>query len=258
MSDVEDLGHTARVHLKLASDDRMPLDALLVRGLVEDTLIVSLHGYTDRKKYIPPRFERLASLSTLERHGLYLADPTIRLSPKLSLGWYVGDETYDPTPDLADLINSIARHLEVERVLLTGSSGGGFASMALAPRVENATALVFSPQTRIRRYRPYLVKRFHATAFPSYSSWQEIEEQHRARVDLCWAYAHGPGADVVYVQNTGDEFHMSEHCEPFLEVAGDRVRVHYEHHVDGHGPPRVARVLEWVESVVKGTPVPPP
>lgn len=151
MSDVEDLGHTARVHLKLASDDRMPLDALLVRGLVEDTLIVSLHGYTDRKKYIPPRFERLASLSTLERHGLYLADPTIRLSPKLSLGWYVGDETYDPTPDLADLINSIARHLEVERVLLTGSSGGGFASMALAPRVENATALVFSPQTRIRR-----------------------------------------------------------------------------------------------------------
>lgn len=185
------------------------------------TLIVTFHGSLLRSKYQLPRFEWRKSLSSVDAAQLFVADSTLHLNSGIALGWYVGNAQQNLTTDLADMIKDIAVAAGYERILLTGSSGGGFASLAISRQIPGSLAVCFSPQTRVGDYLAPAVATFCRVSFPGTKEYAEIEGQHRSRLDLRHLYSTTPDTNFVrYVQNTRDTPHFDRHYSPFARARG--------------------------------------
>ncbi|WP_346960004.1 hypothetical protein [uncultured Arthrobacter sp.] len=185
------------------------------------TLIVSFHGSLQRSKYQLPRFEWRNSLALFDAAQLFIADSTLNLNGAMALAWYVGDSGQDFSADVTSLIQDIAAAAGYERVLLAGSSGGGFAALAISRRIAGSVAVCFSPQTRIGDYHEAVVEKFRSVAFGEAPSYAQAEIEHRARFDLRHLYETTPDVNYVrYVQNTRDPDHYVKHYVPFAEALG--------------------------------------
>ena len=141
------------------------------------TLIVSFHGSLQRSKFTLPRFEWRKSLAPFDAAQLFVADWPLHLDKSMALAWYIGNSEQDFSADVACLIKDIATVAGYERILLTGSSGGGFAALAISRQIDGSAAVCFSPQTRVGDYANSVVKRFYRTAFPDMRSYGEAEER---------------------------------------------------------------------------------
>lgn len=228
-------------------EDGLPLSVLAVRRPGSRRLIVHLHGTLDRSTVRLPRFERLRSLSALDANLLLLADTTLTVEPSLPTAWYVGTPEVALADWYAALIRSVMGQWKIEHTVIAGASSGGFAALALAPRVPQALAIAFSPQTRIR-HRPTATP-FRQFVYNRFGGWDGIEARAelRPRVDLLELYRHLDGGNAWYVQNTGDAEHLEQHAAPFIAEHPDRVTMIEEYHCPGHNPPSAGRVTEWVQ-----------
>ena len=228
-------------------EPQLPLSVLAVRRPGSRRLIVHLHGTLDRASETLPRFERLRSLSALDANLLLVADTTLSVEPSLPTAWYVGTPESPLTDRYARLIRSVAAQWDVEHTVIGGASSGGFAALALAPRVPEALAVAFSPQTRIRR-RPTATP-FRQFVYNRFGGWDGIEARAelRPRVDLLELYRRMPGGRSWYVQNTGDAEHLEQHARPFIAEHPYRVAMIEEYHCPGHNPPSVGRVTQWMQ-----------
>lgn len=212
-------------------DDTKHLDALLVnKG--SDVLVVHLHGATVREHTKLPRFERLATLSNEDVSALYFSDPTLLTGEKIQLTWYTGWPGEDVQAQIAEWTRITARKLGVRRVIVAGSSGGGFASLQISALLPGSLAATFNPQTSIHKYyvggdpnvrgvqRAY-IRNVHP----------EIADGPIEKMDLTpdWTLDLGVETSVVrrysapvdnhvlFVQNVND-WHYQQHYEPFLEA----------------------------------------
>jgi hypothetical protein len=199
-----------------------PLDIVaLYAPRVSKTLIVTFHGSLQRSKYQLPRFEWRKSLASIDAAQLFIADSSLNLSSSIPLAWYVGNEAQDLTSDVAELIKEIAAAAGYERILLTGSSGGGFASLAVSRQISGSLAVCFSPQTRVGDYERSAVGTFTRVCFPEFDGYDSIEESNRPRLDLRHLYTNTRDRNFVwYVQNTRDASHFEKHYTPFAEARG--------------------------------------
>ncbi|MCU1515506.1 MAG: hypothetical protein JWQ75_227 [Pseudarthrobacter sp.] len=199
-----------------------PLDIVgLYEPMDTATLIVSFHGSLQRSKYQLPRFEWRQSLNVIKAARLYIADSSLHQSNGIPLAWYVGSSAQNLTADIADLIQVVAAGAGYRNILLTGSSGGGFASLAVSRRIPGSVALCFSPQTRVGDYNPDAIGTFRSVCFPDYKNYPAVEAEHRSRVDLRHLYEHSPDHNYVrYVQNTNDHSHFTKHYTPFAQSRG--------------------------------------
>jgi pimeloyl-ACP methyl ester carboxylesterase len=242
-------GERVRHDVVDATGTSLPLQSLLLRRPESRTLVVYLHGSLDRAKYETPRFERLGSLQAIPHNLLFLADPTLLRAPALRIGWFIGTTNDNVTDRYAEHIRAAVAQLSIDRLVLAGASSGGYAAIALAPRLPNALALAFSPQVNVGRYGAAWAKAFTTAAFPDYQSYSELEAAQGDRVDLATLYRRTTGGRVWYVQNDGDDSHISAQMVPFRdELRGDtRVTFVVEHHCSGHNPPTVGRTKAWIE-----------
>lgn len=236
-----------------------PLDIVaLYIPKVSKTLIVTFHGSLQRSKYQLPRFEWRKSLATVDAAQLFIADSSLHLDNGMALAWYIGNAEQDFSTDLAGLIKDIAAAAGYEHILLTGSSGGGFASLAVSRQIPGSVAVCFSPQTRVGDYQAAVVGKFSRVSFPELEGYGTIEEAHRARVDMRHLYATTSDVNFVrYVQNTRDTDHFDKHYAPFAEARGvdpalggvDAAgRIHFvpQKLQEGHQPPSRGRFLGHV------------
>ena len=219
------------------------------------TLVVSFHGSLQRSKYQLPRFEWRKTLRLLDAAALMIADTTLDLDDSMPLSWFVGTEQCNLTADIADFITLMAAQGGYSNILLAGSSGGGFAAMAVSSRLPGTAAVCFSPQTRIGDYIPWVHKKFVSTAFPSFESIEGVEKSHPHRVNLRYLYGEGQISNYVrYVQNSRDHDHVEQHYKPFASSLGieytnggmdasNRVRLLLEPLGQGHQPPPRGRFL---------------
>lgn len=217
------------------------------------TLIVTFHGSLQRSKYQLPRFEWRQSLSSLDAAQLFLADSTLHLSNGMALGWYVGNAEQNLATDLANVIKDIAVAAGYERILLAGSSGGGFASLAISRQIPGSLAVCFSPQTRVGDYSASAVGTFCKVSFPGTKGYAAIEGSHQSRLDLRHLYSTTPDTNFVrYVQNTRDTSHFEKHYSPFAEArdvdpsaggwdAAGRIQFVPQPLQPGHAPPSRGR-----------------
>ena len=206
--------------LPASSGGHLDITALYIPK-ASKTLIVSFHGSLQRSKFTLPRFEWRNSLAPFDAAQLFVADSSLHLNRAMALAWYIGSSEQDLSSDLADLIKDIATAAGYERILLTGSSGGGFAALAVSRQIDGSAAVCFSPQTRVGNYHNSVVRAFYRTAFPDMAGYAAVERAHRSRFDLRHLYATTPDNNFVrFVQNTRDAHHYNKHYTPFAKGRG--------------------------------------
>ncbi len=197
----------------------------LLQNTGSDTLLVVSHGALPRGKYQVPRFEWLATLEDRPENLLFLADGALESHPALDLAWFTGNAADDLTERFSNIVDTVAGQLNISRILFMGGSGGGFASLALASSAPGSRALVFNPQTAIRRYWNKSVSVYQHTLFPELDSpagldafGPRVSAVARVRTDKASDY------QVIYVQNDDDAFHMDNHLAPFAAGLGMEAR----------------------------------
>lgn len=206
-----------------------PLDVLALRQPSE-VLVVALHGALDRTKFTIPRFEWLASVRPTGYNYLGFADPALHLNRRLELAWFTGTSDEDLVPVLASWINAAASAFGAKKVIIAGSSGGGFASLQLGRVVEDSVACVFNPQTAINQYVNPLwgtraQRRYIDVVMPNLlpdepddlAGPNDWTLPLGNRLSAVRAYSTGPGAKVLYHANLND-FHHTTHYLPFVDA----------------------------------------
>lgn len=244
------------------------LDALLINQ-GSDTLIVTFHGAANRDTWQLPRFERLQSTTPLGHSMLFLSDPALFIDYHVALAWYTGWEGVDLQPVLADWALRAARSVGANRIIFTGSSGGGFAALQVSALVPNSLCVPFNPQTSVYGY---LEGGTRYSAQRAYVEWLRPEFAPEGIWKIDWSkdwtaslgdemsalrrYSHPVGNFVLYADNPND-FHHEQHMVPLAQVMddsgnSDRFRIHSYDGPDGHNSPGSAvfnavmgEALEW-------------
>ena len=200
-------------------------DSVVLPALVSpaqgDVLTVLFHGALDRGRVQLPVYERVRFQKSLEA-GPFMAfgDPTLDLSRSLRLGWYLGTNALDLVPFMASIIESLRDALGVERILLVGSSGGGFAALQVGACIPGSQALVFNPQTDLRRYYPGPFSEAANAVFGTDSSSRLAPYGQRLSAIERIA-EHASNFTVNLVGNAGDKVHQTSHFDPLREAAGE-------------------------------------
>ncbi|MDT0212631.1 hypothetical protein Q9R29_01930 [Rothia sp. ARF10] len=216
-----------------------------------DILTIYFHGATDRSRHAMPRYERMRSFSQLGLGPvMFFSDPCLDLDARMILSWYVGTEEVDLHLDIARMIEAYARHKEIEKVLLVGNSGGGFAALQLGAYLDGARVVSFNPQIQIDAYVPRIAETAHWAIFGR--NTVAGDEVHGPRMDLIERYRRiGFDQDVVLIQNPGDDMHYQHHFVPFREAflaspnAG-RFTEHTPYLGPGHRVPPPDEYLDYV------------
>lgn len=180
-----------------------------------DLLSVRFHGAINRTKTTLPFFQGLTSeLMEGGNHAVF-QDPSLDLNKNMTLSWYLGDGSTSVHQFMAECIRKLQAETNASRVLLSGSSGGGFTALQVAAYLPDSVALVFNPQTDVKEY-------FRTSADVALSTCLkpeiEVEEarQFRHSTSVVETYAMlGDLPRVLYVQNTGDTHHVTKHRDPF-------------------------------------------
>ena len=188
-------------------------------------LSVQLHGAVpNRREAALPIFSRWNYGKILGAHVLSICDPTIYLSEDLSVGWYLGSREENAIQGIVAIASRCAEILGVgpERVIFSGSSGGGFAALQAAALVDNGKAIAINAQTNLMRY-PERFLQSYAELAANYSSIEEARETIGNRwnvIDsLNVSCNSGRNPQIVIVQNR-NEWHYSQHYLPFAEAFG--------------------------------------
>lgn len=193
----------------------LALPALYLPG--EGPIVVSFHGALDRGRTIHPRFERAASLEGLGFPALVFGDPTLDLSSGLKLGWYLGSKTHDLPESISKVVLKFASDLSLHssQVILTGSSGGGFAALQTSTFLEGSQVVAYNPQTSVRDYFPRFSQAALEAVFGNDLTFEDIP-QDRWDVGVRLRNSGNPPSIITYVSNTGDGHHVVSHADRFF------------------------------------------
>ncbi|MCD1287686.1 hypothetical protein CV023_17930 [Brevibacterium sp. CCUG 69071] len=235
----------------------LALDSLYVRGR-GDVLIVSLHGALVRNDVELPRFEWLAALESRSEHKLFIADSMLFKSENLTLGWYIGNESCDLPPLIANYVKRVMYCIGADKVVFVGSSGGGYASLAISTYIDNSSVVCFTPQTNVWKFSKGHTDNLLSEAFPSFDNVEDANSSDPRRFSLIERYREPSRKNkFIYIQNSGDVGHLQTHFKPFAESLGVRLpngrtfdqsgRFITFDYGDGHVAPPKHRLSEFLD-----------
>lgn len=179
-----------------------------------DVLTVRFHGAVNRTRSTLPLFQGMSSASRGPDSFMIFQDPSLDLNRSMNLSWFLGERDVDLFSACASYIKELQSRVQAKHVILTGSSGGGFAALQVARFLPDCKVLVFNPQTDIRRYFRSVAETAVSTCFRSTVADLEQDLVTRASVVSSYQGLSMP-PKVLYVQNTGDAHHMENHRNPF-------------------------------------------
>lgn len=187
-------------------------------------LFVMTTAAVERSKMTLPNFNRWtwAGAGKYPGHVLCVADPTLDLNEDMKLGWYLGTESHDATDALCKLILQCADALGIskDQIVFWGSSGGGFAALSLASRIEGTTAVAINAQTDIFAYESKrVVEMVRKVCFGDHSA-EEIKQRFSYRVDMSNAWKNNQSSKIIFIQNKLDAHHYNYHFQPLWRSLG--------------------------------------
>lgn len=181
-------------------------------------LTVLLHGAIDRARHRLPIFQRWRFQLELDAGPtIAFADPTLDLADSVRLAWYLGTETAPLIPAMAEMVRTTAATLGAEHVVLSGSSGGGFAALQLGALIPGAVVAAMSPQTDLRHYSRRLVYAAVAPALGLPDAAAVGADPGRLSVLEAFR-AQGAYPRVELLSNSGDAVHVTRHEGPLREL----------------------------------------
>lgn len=184
-------------------------------------LVVFLNGNTPRSDSL--KLPNLTGFGVLpQKHGvsrICIGDPSLYLSPDLSLSWYGGSSQLALQHELRAILARIFEVSQPSRVIFVGGSGGGFASLYYSSFFPGSLAFVWNPQTNILEYNPAHIIKYASVAFGCVGGIDDARNILRSSIDvkLSGFYTTSKNS-VLYLQNSSD-WHTKRHMEPFLKEA---------------------------------------
>lgn len=192
-----------------------------------------------------PVFSGASALKATDASVLMVNDPGLYLDGEIRLAWYAGAADMPLQSDLGRVLRHAQEVLSIERMILYGASGGGFAALFYAPFLRNAIAVPCNPQIDLLAYSRHLLSKYLKAAYgyqgaPAAFIDAPLPWRPTVKLDA----SHLGDTRIVYLQNTLDKTHLERHFLPFLKDFGiDRgkalIEVHSGHQVsicsDGWG-----------------------
>lgn len=186
-------------------------------------MTVLFHGAIDRSRFDLPFFQRFRFQRTLEQGPtVSISDGTLDLSSNLRLAWYLGSAEIELPEVIAGVVRKLAEASGVDRVVLQGNSGGGFAALATSAFLPSADVVAFDPQTVLRKYsrRFYEAAIEAATGVPAEAAVPILGEK---RLDITRRFEPLESLPRVFgVSNTGDQIHREQHMAPLRKIYEER------------------------------------
>lgn len=239
------------------------LGQLVPSAYVVDTpgavLTAFFHGASDRNRFSMPRYERVRSMQNLGLGPMmFFSDPCLDLDNQMVLSWYAGSEDVDLHFEIAKMIDSHAKRIGIERILLVGNSGGGFAALQVGAFLRGARVVSFNPQVRIDHYVPRLSKVAHLALFGHESVADNSRLAPRMNA-LSRAESVGFEQHVTLIQNPADGMHFRHHFLPYqaafrASANSDLLEVHTPNLGPGHRVPPPREYLEYVQNAAMKNP----
>ncbi len=228
-----------------------------------DTLLVLLPGASDRKKG-DIDFQRHSWSKDIRCSVLSFSDPTLSTENDISLGWFQYRSGTDAISRLSHLIEKIREinKSRFKRIILFGSSAGGYVCLKLAELMSNITCIAVNPQMHLPNYvrshyeamietcygtTPSAVERSDSAHLLTVNAERVIESENR----------------VAIVQNVFDLKHMNKHLG---YVFGDAIAarqevsnfedvtpkeglsfIYYQDQILKHSPPNKEDTLKLLE-----------
>jgi len=177
----------------------------------------------------PPYFSGITIARDLRLPFVLISDPTLSLSNRIKLAWYVGNHKVPHLYEfIASALDSITRKTALRPILIGGSGGGYAAIQVLARMQEFASALVWNPQTSIGSYYLPFGIEYMRTAYPNIkipkdclsdgNNFQSFLEKSAKTIPHKLPHPNLiKKHQLLYMQNVDDTFHMHNHAGPWLK-----------------------------------------
>lgn len=189
--------------------ENVTYEFLINRRLVSRKAVVFGTGSVRGAKELPV-FSRARWARNIFASSVYYFDPTIYLGD-CDLGWGYGTKDCWYLERIAMILEVILQkiHVQREKVLYYGSSGGGFTSVMLASRL-HGKATVVNPQFFVEQYFPTSVNRMKQVVLAP------GEELIPLRTDVTEYFRHTKYLPQIHLhQNRLASHDMSCQVEPF-------------------------------------------
>ena len=241
--------------------DDIQLEFLVNRKLGNAKAVIFGTGHFDRSIWGEiPYFARHSWANKLDATCIYYADPSIHLTPALSLLWCYGrnDDWYLERIAVAllKILNRLG--IRVSDTLFYGSSGGGFTAIALATLL-GSRATAINPQLLLENYNPNHMEAFKRVCL------REGEELIPERTDVVKLFQReGYCPRLRLMENTASRQDMTAQFLPFLQEVGAAglgmgfLRFTGYFHEGGHnGMPSTPECLEGIRADLNENFTPP-
>ncbi|WP_207022032.1 hypothetical protein [Phycicoccus sp. DTK01] len=205
--------------VSVRAGDGPRLDAM-VDFVGSDVTFVSFHAAVARDGLTIPHFTG-ASLAARQANRILVSDPC--LAEGVLLAWFAGSTSVSQQR-IHEFIRRLVELSGARHTVFFGGSGGGYASLDIAPTHPGSVAVVANPQTSVLRFYPRWWQPYAAQCWGATGSEDDMAEVLRRHTrDMVEVYGDDrPDVDVVYLQNRADEHHVENHLGPFREAVGDR------------------------------------
>ncbi len=177
-----------------------------------NALIVLFHGAMNRDVRTYPSYLNYRSRIYPHAHQISIADTSLSLNENLTNGWFAGSTDTPLQELLPNFLRELARALKIDRLIFSGSSGGGFAALYYSWHFPKSIAVATVPQTNINSYYQRRRDSYLETAWKTTST--HLPEQ--LCTDLRDIYSQDMENTVIYLQSALDHYHIQTQMLPFL------------------------------------------
>lgn len=204
-------------------------------------LFVLMPSAVDRKRMSLPAFNRWtwAKEGVFPGNILCISDPTLELHDDLALGWCLGNSKSCATQELAGFVIALAESMDIpnEKIVIYGSSAGGFAALALSSLIEGSIAIAINAQTEAFSYS--ITSQVDLVSKSCFSMPKEsAKNTFRDRLNMTARWSTVEYSRAILLQNILDDHHYDVHFKPFWSSLGGEP--------DVEGLSASGRHLAWV------------
>jgi len=170
----------------------------------------------------PPFFDRWSWNEYFKESFIAYADPMLFYEDKLKIAWFIGTKKHWHLQDLSEIIKELCKNQEIKHnnILFYGTSGGGFASVALATLIKNSQVLINNSQFFIMNYWEDVLNSLFDVLYDAFEGMDkdEIIEKIKHRLDVIELFKkenHAPF--ITYYVNSESEWDIKFQVIPFLK-----------------------------------------
>lgn len=181
-----------------------------------ENLVVVFHAAVDPTKTTLPVFVGHGITKNLNASVLLISEPSLDFG--IPIGWFAGDQERHLQKDLTRAIRHIANSVGAENIIFQGNSAGGFAALFYSHEFPGSLAIPVNPQTNIVKYHPDKVIQYLNACWEGSSPTTT-----QACTNLLELYTSSFPNFVLFVQNTQDQFHITNHYQPWEELLSEKL-----------------------------------